>query len=98
MDSAAGSESLFSILPPCISLPLGGLLLLTVVVFVSRPKKSGQLTDSGVELIAPAAWVNRDDHYFFDDNQMHYAWNHSASDRYVLVLDFESDLLYESHS
>lgn len=43
-------------------------------------------------------WVNRDDHYFFDDNQMHYAWNHSASDRYVLVLDFESDLLYESHS
>ena len=60
VDSAAGSEGLFSFLPLYISLPLVGLLLLAAVVLARRMKKSGELTDSGEELVAPDAFVNPD--------------------------------------
>ena len=60
VDSAAGSEGLFSFLPLYISLPLVGLLLLAAVVLARRMKKSGELTDSGEEIVAPDAFVNPD--------------------------------------
>ena len=60
VDSAAGSEGLFSFLPLYVSIPLIGLLLLSAVVLALRMKKSGELTDSGEELVAPDAFVNPD--------------------------------------
>lgn len=61
VDSAAGTEGLFSFLPLYISIPLIGLLLLCAVVLALRMKKSGELSDSGNELVAPGAFVDPDD-------------------------------------
>ena len=60
VDSAVGSEGLFSFLPVYVSIPLIGIVLLSAVVLALRMKKSGELTDSGEELVAPDAFVNPD--------------------------------------
>ena len=60
VDSAVGSEGLFSFLPLYLSLPLISLLLIGAVVLALRMKKSGELTDSGDELVAPGAFVDPD--------------------------------------
>ena len=60
VDSATGSKGLFSFLPLYVSIPLLGILLLSAVVLGLRMKKSGELTDSGEELVAPDAFVNPD--------------------------------------
>tara|TARA_B110000444_G_C18849268_1_gene604246 strand:- start:4865 stop:6409 length:1545 start_codon:yes stop_codon:yes gene_type:complete len=60
VDSATGSEGLFSFLPLYVSIPLLGLLLSLVVVLALRMKKGGELSNSGEELVAPDAFVNPD--------------------------------------
>jgi hypothetical protein len=60
IESAEGSEGLFSFLPLYLSLPLVGVVLIGAIVSALRMKKSGQLTDSGEELVAPDAFVNPD--------------------------------------
>ncbi len=61
VDSAEGTEGLLSFLPLYVSIPLIGVLLITAVVLALRMKKSGELTDSGDELVAPDAFVSPDD-------------------------------------
>ncbi len=60
VDSAVGSEGLFSFLPLYLSIPLISVLLIGAVVLALRMKKSGELTDSGDELVAPGAFVDPD--------------------------------------
>jgi uncharacterized membrane protein len=60
IESAEGSEGLFSFLPLYLSLPLVGVVLIGAIVSALRMKKSGQLTNSGEELVAPDAFVNPD--------------------------------------
>ena len=60
VDSATGTKGLFSFLPLYLSLPLVGVAIIGAVVLALRMKKSGELTDSGEELVAPDAFVNPD--------------------------------------
>lgn len=60
VDSAAGTKGLFSTLPLYLSLPLVFVVIFGVIVLSLRMKKSGELTDSGEELVAPDAFVNPD--------------------------------------
>jgi hypothetical protein len=43
-----------------LSLPLTGVILIGAIVLALRMKKSGELTNSGEELVAPDAFVNPD--------------------------------------
>ena len=60
VDSAEGSKGLFSFLPLYLSLPLVGVVIIGAIVSALRMKKSGELADSGEELVAPDAFVNPD--------------------------------------
>lgn len=60
VDSATGSKGLFSYLPLYLSLPLVSVVLIGAIVLALRMKKSGELTNSGEELVAPDAFVNPD--------------------------------------
>ena len=60
IDSATGTRGLFSLLPLYLSLPLTGIILIGAIVLALRMKKSGELTNSGEELVAPDAFVNPD--------------------------------------
>ena len=60
VDSATGSKGLFSYLPLYLSLPLLSVVLIGAIVLALRMKKSGELTNSGEELVAPDAFVNPD--------------------------------------
>jgi hypothetical protein len=60
IDSAIGTRGLFSTLPLYLSLPLTGVILIGAIVLALRMKKSGELTNSGEELVAPDAFVNPD--------------------------------------
>ena len=58
--SATGSNGLFSNLPLYVSLPLLSITVIGAIVLALRMKKSGELSNSGEELVAPDAFVNPD--------------------------------------
>ena len=60
VESATGSEGLFSSLPLYITLPAIAVILFSALVLALRMKRTGELTDSGEELVAPDAFVNPD--------------------------------------
>ena len=60
VESATGAKGLFSFMPLYLSVPLMGLVIIGAIVSALRMKKSGQLTNSGEELVAPDAFVNPD--------------------------------------
>ncbi len=60
VESAEGSEGLFSSLPIYITAPGILLFIAASLIFALRMKKSGDLSDSGNQMIAPDAFVNPD--------------------------------------
>jgi len=60
VDSARGSKGLLSYLPLYISLPGAFVFIIGAIVLALRMKKSGELTNTGEELVAPDAFVNPD--------------------------------------
>ena len=60
VESAEGSEGLFSSLPIYITAPGILLFIAASLIFALRMKKSGELSDSGNQMIAPDAFVNPD--------------------------------------
>jgi len=60
VETATGDGGLFSILPPAVSFGLVTVALIGLVVIGRRMKKSGELGDDGLELVAPNTHVNPD--------------------------------------
>lgn len=60
VESATGDGGLFSILPPAVSFGLIALLLIGLVITGRRMKKSGEMGDDGLELVAPNTHVSPD--------------------------------------
>tara|TARA_B100001964_G_scaffold153892_1_gene169235 strand:+ start:569 stop:1168 length:600 start_codon:yes stop_codon:yes gene_type:complete len=59
------------------------------------PPACGISCDSMIGRTRVHYWKNENDHFFFDDNYSHYAWNHSSFDRYVLIVDFNSEMIID---
>jgi hypothetical protein len=60
VQSGTGNGGLLNVLPLWVSLPLIGILLGVAVIYARKMKQSGELTDSGEELVAPDAHANPD--------------------------------------
>ena len=60
VETATGDGGLFSILPPAVSFGLVTVALIGLGVIGRRMKKSGELGDDGLELVAPNTHVNPD--------------------------------------
>ncbi len=60
VQAGTGNGGLLNVLPLWVSLPLIGILLAVAVIYARRMKRSGELSDSGEELVAPDAHANPD--------------------------------------
>ena len=60
VQAGTGNGGLLNVLPLWVSLPLIGILLAVTVIYARRMKRSGELSDSGEELVAPDAHANPD--------------------------------------
>jgi hypothetical protein len=60
VQAGTGNGGLFNILPLWISMPLLGILVTVAVIYARKMKMSGELSDSGEELVAPDAHANPD--------------------------------------
>ena len=60
VQAGTGNGGLLNVLPLWVSLPLIGILLGVAVIYARKMKQSGELTDSGEELVAPDAHANPD--------------------------------------
>ena len=60
VQAGTGNGGLLNVLPLWVSVPLIGILLAVAVIYARRMKRSGELSDSGEELVAPDAHANPD--------------------------------------
>ena len=60
VETATGDGGLFSILPPAVSGGLIAVILIGLIVIGRRMKKSGEVGDDGLELVAPNTHVSPD--------------------------------------
>ncbi len=60
VQAGTGNGGLLNVLPLWISMPLIGILVTVAVIYARKMKKSGELSDSGEELVAPDAHANPD--------------------------------------
>jgi len=60
VQAGVGNGGLFNIVPLWISMPLIAILVSVAVIYARKMKKSGELSDSGEELVAPDAHANPD--------------------------------------
>ena len=60
VQAGVGNGGLLNVLPLWVSMPLIGILVSVAVIYARKMKKSGELSDSGEELVAPDAHANPD--------------------------------------
>ena len=60
VQAGTGNGGLLNILPLWISMPLLAVLAIVAVIYARKMKKSGELSDSGEELVSPDAHANPD--------------------------------------
>ena len=60
VQAGTGNGGLLNILPLWISMPLISVLVIVAVIYARKMKKSGELSDSGEDLVSPDAHANPD--------------------------------------
>jgi len=60
VQAGTGNGGLLNVLPLWISMPLIAVLVIVAVIYARKVKKSGELSDSGEDLVSPDAHANPD--------------------------------------
>jgi hypothetical protein len=60
VQAGTGNGGLLNVLPLWLSMPLIAVLVIVAVIYARKMKKSGELSDSGEDLVSPNAHANPD--------------------------------------